>query len=136
MAVKSILWFFLIAGLVLPELARAQERPTVIRAATLLDGKGGVMHNVSIVVQGTRITSIDSNAHSVTYDLKGLTVTNVQSVGTPGDRDLRNAIARGTIPGPRLLTSLRPVDETTGTPEQIRAFVRQVVAEWISGSKE
>ena len=66
MAVKSILWFFLIAGLVLPELARAQERPTVIRAATLLDGKGGVMHNVSIVVQGTRITSIDSNARSVT----------------------------------------------------------------------
>jgi len=55
--------------------------------------------------------------------------TTVQSVGSPGDRDLRNAIARGTIPGPRLLTSLRPVNETTGTPEQIRAFVRQVVAD-------
>jgi imidazolonepropionase-like amidohydrolase len=180
MAAKSTLWFFLVAGLVLPELARAQERPIVIRAATLLDGKGAVMRNVSIVVQGTRVTSIDSNARAVTYDLKGLTVmpgwidthvhidahfdpngkshspasakdetpqqtmlyavenaynvlmagfTTVQSVGAPGDRDLRNAIARGTIPGPRLLTSLRPVDETTGSPEEIRAFVRQVVAE-------
>ena len=55
--------------------------------------------------------------------------TTVQSVGAPLDRDLRNAIARGTIPGPRLLTSLRPVDETTGTPEQIRAFVRRIVAD-------
>jgi imidazolonepropionase-like amidohydrolase len=179
-ASTSTLWFFLVAGLVLPELARAQERPVVIRAATLLDGKGGVMRNVGIVVQGTRISSIDSNSRAVTYDLKGLTVmpgwidthvhidahfdpngkshspasakdetsqqtmlyavenaynvlmagfTTVQSVGAPGDRDLRNAIARGTIPGPRLLTSLRPVDETTGNPEEIRAFVRQVVAE-------
>src|SRR5947209_8630025 len=83
MAVKSILWVFLIAGLVLPELARAQERPTVIRAATLLDGTGGVMHNVSIVVQGTRITSIDSNARSVTYDLKGLTVTTCKASAHP-----------------------------------------------------
>ena len=180
MASTSTLWFFLVAGLVLPELARAQERPVVIRAATLLDGKGGVMRNVGIVVQGMRISSIDSNSRAVTYDLKGLTVmpgwidthvhidahfdpngkshspasakdetpqqtmlyavenaynvlmagfTTVQSVGAPGDRDLRNAIARGTIPGPRLLTSLRPVDETTGNPEEIRAFVRQVVAE-------
>jgi imidazolonepropionase-like amidohydrolase len=55
--------------------------------------------------------------------------TTVQSVGAPLDRDLRDAIARGIIPGPRLLTSLRPVDETTGSPEQIRAFVRRVVAD-------
>src|SRR5262249_6281332 len=74
MAVKTTLWFFLVAVLVLPELARAQERPIVIRAATLLDGKGAVMRNVSIVVQGTRVTSIDSNARAVTYDLKGLTI--------------------------------------------------------------
>src|SRR2546421_10704 len=55
--------------------------------------------------------------------------TTAQSVGAPLDRDLRDAIARGTIPGPRLLTSLRPVNETTGTPEQIRKFVRDVAAE-------
>jgi imidazolonepropionase-like amidohydrolase len=51
--------------------------------------------------------------------------TTVQSIGSPSDVDLRAAIARGIVPGPRLLTSIRPVDEHTGTPDQIRAFVRK-----------
>src|SRR5688572_24117766 len=33
-------------------------------------------------------------------------VTTLQSPGSPEDRDLRDAIARGSIPGPRILTSL------------------------------
>ncbi len=179
-AIARLLWIALAATLMLPETGRAQERPLVIRAATLIDGKGGVTRNVSIVVQGSHIARIDANAQGTTYDLKGLTVmpgwidthvhmdahfdpngkshspasaknetpqqtmlyavenahnvlmagfTTAQSVGAPLDRDLRDAIARGTIPGPRLLTSLRPVDETTGTPDQIRMFVRQVASE-------
>jgi imidazolonepropionase-like amidohydrolase len=55
--------------------------------------------------------------------------TTVQSIGSPLDVDVRAAIARGVIPGPRLLTSIRPVDENTGTPDQIRAFVRKVKAD-------
>ncbi len=179
LAKSRLLWIAVAAGLVLSEVGRAQERPIVVRAATLIDGKGGVMRNMNIVVQGSRITRIDGSAQTATYDLKGLTVmpgwidthvhmdahfdpngkshsaasaknetpqqsmlyavenaynvlmagfTTAQSVGAPLDRDLRDAIARG-IPGPRLLTSLRPVDETTGTPEQIRKFVRDVAAE-------
>ena len=38
-------------------------------------------------------------------------------------------IARGVIPGPRILTSLRPVNERTGTPAQIREFVDKVIAD-------
>src|SRR5206468_54327 len=49
-------------------------RQLVIRAATLIDGKGGVTRNVSIVVQGSRIARIDASAQGTTYDLKGLTV--------------------------------------------------------------
>src|SRR5207237_6504634 len=75
---KSRLWILLVASLILPVPAGAQERPTVIQATTLLDGKGGIMRNVSIVVQGTRITRIDPNGQNAnqgaTYDLKGLTV--------------------------------------------------------------
>jgi len=52
--------------------------------------------------------------------------TTVQSIGAPQDLDLRDAIARGIVPGPRILTSIRPANETTGTPEEIRAFVRGV----------
>lgn len=45
------------------------------------------------------------------------------------DLDARDWINDGRLPGPRLLTSLRSVDEKTGGPEEIRAFVRQVVAD-------
>jgi imidazolonepropionase-like amidohydrolase len=55
--------------------------------------------------------------------------TTAQSIGSPLDRDLRDAIARGILPGPRLLTSISPIREDTGTPDQIRQFVRKVVAD-------
>lgn len=55
--------------------------------------------------------------------------TTVQSIGSPLDVDVRSAIARGVLPGPRLLTSIRPVNENTGTPDQIRAFVRKIKAD-------
>ena len=55
--------------------------------------------------------------------------TTVQSIGSPLDVDVRAAIARGVMPGPRLLTSIRPVNEDTGTPDEIRAFVRKVKAD-------
>ena len=42
--------------------------------------------------------------------------TTVQSVGAELDGDLRAQIAAGAIAGPRLLTSLRQVNENTGTP--------------------
>ena len=54
--------------------------------------------------------------------------TTVQSVGAPNDVPLRDAIAQGIIPGPRLLTAIEPLvgrGEATGTPDEIRAFVRK-----------
>src|SRR5437667_10097596 len=73
-AKSRLLWIALAATLMLSETGRAQERPLVIRAATLIDGKGGVTRNVSIVVQGSHIARIDANTQGTTYDLKGLTV--------------------------------------------------------------
>jgi len=49
--------------------------------------------------------------------------TTVQSVGAAGDADFREMIAKGAIPGPRLLTSLAQINENTGTPDEIRALV-------------
>jgi imidazolonepropionase-like amidohydrolase len=54
--------------------------------------------------------------------------TTVQSVGSPTDAPLRDAIAKGVIPGPRILTAIQPLEgqgEKTGTPDEIRAFVRK-----------
>jgi imidazolonepropionase-like amidohydrolase len=54
--------------------------------------------------------------------------TTVQSVGAPADKELRDAIARGVLPGPRILTSLGSMDERTGGPDEIRAYVRKTKA--------
>lgn len=62
--------------------------------------------------------------------------TTVQSLGAASDVDLRDAIARGVLPGPRLLTSIRQINERTGgtnrelaTPDQLREVVRKVKAD-------
>ena len=51
--------------------------------------------------------------------------TTVQSPGAREDKELRDAIARGEVPGPRLLTSLEPLNEATGGPEELRKAVAQ-----------
>ncbi|HSS22166.1 MAG TPA: amidohydrolase family protein [Pyrinomonadaceae bacterium] len=54
--------------------------------------------------------------------------TTVQNLGSPIVASLRDAIARGELPGPRILVAIEPLTgqgEKTGTPEEIRAFVRK-----------
>jgi imidazolonepropionase-like amidohydrolase len=147
----------------------------VIAASSVLDGKGRVLHNTRIVIEGSKIVAIDPSAGPVDYDLRGLTVlpgwidahvhitwsfgkdgknagpagttqeaayetatnawmtlmagfTTVQSVGSPTDLPLRDAILNGTLPGPRILTAAEPLigqGEKSGTPDEIRAFVRK-----------
>ena len=55
--------------------------------------------------------------------------TTVQSVGAELDADLRDQIANGQLTGPRLITSLRSVNENTGDPEKIRAYVQKMKAD-------
>jgi imidazolonepropionase-like amidohydrolase len=55
--------------------------------------------------------------------------TTVQSVGAELDGDLRAQIASGALAGPRLITSLRSVNENTGDPERIREYVRKMKAD-------
>jgi len=49
--------------------------------------------------------------------------TTIQSPGSPEDKYLRDAIARGILPGPRILTSLQPLTEKSGDPEKLRQLV-------------
>ena len=55
--------------------------------------------------------------------------TTVQSVGSPEDKALRAALANDSVPGPRLLTSLEPIEDAKLTPEQIRQTVRTLKAD-------
>src|SRR6202035_2403805 len=56
-------------------------------------------------------------------------ITTVQSVGASEDRELRECLARGVFPGPRLLTSLEPLSEESGPPEALRKLVRERAAQ-------
>lgn len=153
----------------------AQKKRIVIAASMLLDGRGKVLRDTRMIVEGGKITALDPKASPIDYDLRGLTVmpgwidshvhitwsfgpdgknagadettqfaayqsasnawrtllagfTTVQSVGSPTDVPLRDAIAKGEIPGPRILTAVEPLEgkgEQTGTPDEIRAFVRK-----------
>ncbi len=151
----------------------------VIAAGTVLDGKGKVLRDVRIVVEGAKIAAVETKADAksgpVDYDLRGLTVlpgwidahahitwnfgkdgknagmggtspedayqsasnawvtlmagfTTVQSPGAANDIPLRDAIAKGKLAGPKILTAVEPLfgqGEKTGTPDEIRAFVRK-----------
>ena len=152
-----------------------RSKRIVIAASVLFDGRGGVLRNSHIVIDGSKIIAIDPKAGPIDYDLRGLTVlpgwidahthitwsfgadgknagmnrttqeaayqsasnawatlmagfTTVQSVGSPADLPLRDAVAQGRLPGPRLLTAVEGLQgrgEQTGTPDEIRAFVRK-----------
>jgi len=160
--------------------AVAAAQPVIIRTSTLIDGKGHVLKNKELVIEGGRITHIADAKQRPTIDLSGLTVmpgwidthvhptwyfnregryeaggrnskstpqqsalfaasnlyatlmggfTTVQSVGAELDGDLRDQIAHGALAGPRLITSLRSINENTGDPEKIRAYVRKMKAD-------
>ncbi len=51
--------------------------------------------------------------------------TTIQSPGDPEDKDLRDWIADGGIPGPRVLTSLSPFSNTRIDVDSLRTLVRQ-----------
>jgi imidazolonepropionase-like amidohydrolase len=51
-------------------------------------------------------------------------MTTVQSVGAPSDLSLRDAVDRGRLPGPRVLTSVRPITDDRLTPDKLREVVR------------
>src|SRR5207302_112741 len=58
----------------LPALALAQAPTITIRAGTVLDGRGGILHNTTIVIAGSRIARLDPALTAATYDLSRLTV--------------------------------------------------------------
>jgi imidazolonepropionase-like amidohydrolase len=55
--------------------------------------------------------------------------TTIQSPGATEDKDLREWIALGQVPGPRVLTSLGAISSPRLTPDSMRAIVRRRKAE-------
>lgn len=163
-----------------PAQSSTHPKRVVIAASNVFDGKGGVLHDVRIVIEGNKIVALETGrdvkkTEPIDYDLRGLTAlpgwidahthitwsfgpdgknagqggatqfaayaaegnayatlmagfTTIQSLGSSADIPLSDAIAAGRLPGPRILTSAEPLmgqGEKTGTPDEIRAFVRK-----------
>ncbi len=74
----------------------------------------------------------ESPAHDILYAAENayLTLmagfTTIQSPGQPGDVALRDAIARGVLPGPRILTSIAQIVPGGHTPAELRQTVRDL----------
>lgn len=56
-------------------------------------------------------------------------VTTVQSLGAPIDKPVRDAVARGILPGPRILTAIQPIGAETGGPDELIERVQELHAE-------
>ncbi|MGH9253401.1 MAG: amidohydrolase family protein, partial [Vicinamibacterales bacterium] len=70
-------WALLVtSALLVAGAAAAQERPIVIRAGTLIDGRGNVLRNAAVVVEGRRIARVETQpaTAAATYDLSRLTL--------------------------------------------------------------
>jgi imidazolonepropionase-like amidohydrolase len=164
--------------------ATAARAETVIRAARVIDGRGNVLRNATVTVDGGRIVRVEPNAPKTAHvdiDLGARTllpggidthvhigwhfdakdgrshddetdrgesaeetvlyaaenayrtllggITTVQSLGAPVDKPLRDAIARGVLPGPRILTAIDPIGDETLTPAVMRERVRKLAAD-------
>lgn len=167
--------FFLLGVCAMAQTSLPAPHRIVIAAGTVLDGKGHVLRNTRIVIEGSKIVAISPTAGPADYDLRALTVmpgfidahvhidwsfgkdgkngsggwsaeeqayqtaanawatllagfTTIQNMGGAPVVALRDAIARGEIPGPRILTAIEPLmgqGEKTGTLDEIRAYVRK-----------
>lgn len=66
---------FLLAVAAAPCVAQMQNKPIVIHADRVLDGRGKVFPGASVVVEGDKITKVDPSGDvAATYDLKGYTL--------------------------------------------------------------
>ena len=58
-----------------PAQTLASRQPIVIAASVVIDGKGHILHDVRIVIEGSKIVAIGPKIEGpVDYDLRGLTV--------------------------------------------------------------
>ncbi|HVS62184.1 MAG TPA: amidohydrolase family protein [Thermoanaerobaculia bacterium] len=94
---------------------------THVHLAWAFDSSGRLMTRDSPESEQQRMLLYAGNARRTLEN----GITTVQSLGSPEDALLRDAIAAGSILGPRVLTSLRAVGDPTRNPDQIRRFVRE-----------
>jgi len=107
----------LVSFLLLSVTTAAQEAPIVLQATTILDGRGGLLRDTAIVVDGSTIARIDPAARGTVYDLRGLTVmpgwidTHIHS-GSGFDIKTGKAFPRDASPEQQMLYEMENLHRT------------------------
>src|SRR5437867_2931267 len=97
----NVLISTLLLGLCLSTTLRSQDQTVRIHAATVIDGAGKTLKNATVVVRGSKITSVETGSGgAATYDLGSMTVIpgmiDVHAhLGWHFDKDGRYAAQRG-----------------------------------------
>ncbi|HMD36288.1 MAG TPA: amidohydrolase family protein [Vicinamibacterales bacterium] len=115
------------AGLVDYNLSRATLMPGWIDTHVHLNWHFDEHHKSS---SGGNLTEANAlyTAEDAWVTLQG-GFTTVQSVGSAVDAPVRDRIAGGDLPGPRVLTSLRQIQNRSGDVDALRALVRRTKEE-------
>lgn len=92
------------------------------------DAKDGRSHDDETDRNETPQESVLYAAENAVRTLEG-GITTIQSLGAPVDKPLRDAIARGTLPGPRILTAIEPIFDDKLSPEAMRAAVDKLAGD-------
>ena len=92
------------------------------------DAKDGRSHDDEMDRNETPQETVLYAAENAVRTIEG-GITTVQSLGAPVDKPLRDAIARGTLPGPRILTAIEPISDPKLTPDAMRAAVDKLAGE-------
>jgi imidazolonepropionase-like amidohydrolase len=162
-----------------PLVAASQSGVVRIRAARVFDGRGRVIRNGVVTLDGGRIGSLEDTGGPITHDLGDVTLmpgmidvhvhidwhfqpnglygtrpgqpretpeqreaaihenaratlmagfTTIQTLGSRSDVELRDAIAAGTVVGPRIVTSAGQLQARDRTPDELREQVREYKA--------
>ena len=103
----------------LPGLIDAHVHPGwyINRKGALHDGRDGDTPTESALARAGNL-----------YETLKAGFTTIQSVGGVEDLDLRDAVARWQIPGPRILTSITQLSNKNPSPDSLRALVRSLKA--------
>src|SRR5260370_17813240 len=105
---KVILCIFCILGCALGQ-TPARTKRIVIAASAVLDGRGRVLHDTRIAIEGSKIVAIDPKAGPVDYDLRGLTVL-------PGWIDAHVHITWFFVNDGKFAVTRAPTDDTSYPP--------------------
>src|ERR1700735_4140472 len=74
-SIRAFLLCIFVSGLPLSRVhAQSPAGHIVLQTNTILDGKGGVLKDQQLFINGARIESVGKSSEHATYDLRGLTV--------------------------------------------------------------